>query len=449
MRLPDGVIGQGYMSTTPINLLEELVEHRNRMAGQDGETTGAGVVADWLEGIDGVEHVHLDDFEIPGWWRGDSSLQVTSPFGHKQTFDESHEIIALPGTPAGTTEARVIDTGPGTPTDFEEAGLEGAIALVSDRTPEGHSRRIHRMEKYADAVEAGAEGFVFRNFAPGSLPRTGEVGYHSRPGPIPAVSVSAEVGARLARYCEEGDLDAELSVNCRNKPTISRNVEARIGPKSDEEVLVTAHLDSHDIAEGAYDNGAGSAIAVEVGRLLSMATDELDIGIRVIVFGSEEIGLYGAYHCAATSNLDDVRAVLNIDAAGKSRDINVRTSGFDDLGGVFVEVAEELDIQYEVDNTISPHGDQWAFVEKGVPGVMVSSLVDEEGRGWGHTHADTFEKVDARDLRAQSLVVAEVAARLAAGDSGVSHRPPEEICDSIDAAYEKELRVGGRWFYDD
>lgn len=449
MRLADEVIGQGYRSTTSINLLEELVEHRNRMAGQGGETVGADVVADWLKRIDGVEGVHIDEFEIPGWWRGDSSLQVISPFEQEQIFDKSHEIIALPGTPAGTTNARVVDVGPGTSTDFEKADLDGAIALVSDQTPESYDRRIHRMEKYADAVEASAEGFVFRNSAPGSLPRTGEVGYHNRPGPIPAVSVSTEVGARLARYCEKGDLTAELSIDCRNELTTSRNVEARIGPESDEEVLVTAHLDSHDIAEGAYDNGAGSAIAVEVGQLLSMAMDELDVGIRVVVFGSEEIGLYGAYHCAATSNLDDIQAVLNVDAAGKSRDISVQMSGFDDLGGVFVDVAEELDIQYEVDGTISPHGDQWAFVEKGVPGVMVSSLVDTEGRGWGHTHADTFEKVDARDLRAQSLIVAEVAARLAAGDSGVSHRPPEEIRDSIDAAYQKELRVGGRWPYDD
>lgn len=449
MRLPDEVIGRGYTSSVPPDVLEELVEHRNRMAGQAGERAGADIVADWLEAIDGVENAHIDEFEIPGWWREQSSLHVSSPFGYEQNFDESHEIIALPGTPAGTINSRIVDVGPGTPTNFEETDLDGAIALVSDRTPEGHDRRIHRMEKYADAVEAGAVGFIFRNVAPGSLPRTGEVGYHSRPGPIPAVSVSAEVGTRLARYCEKGDLDAELVVDCRNEPTTSRNVEAVIGPESDEEVLITAHLDAHDIAEGAADNGAGSAIAVGAGQLLSLIPDALEIGVRVVIFGSEEIGLYGAYHHAATSPLEDIRAVLNVDGAGKSRDLHVQTNGFGDLGKIFVEIAEELDIQYDIDDTVSPHGDQWAFVEKGVPGVMVSSLVDEEGRGWGHTSADTFEKVDARDLRIQSLVVAEVATRLATDSSSISHRPPEEIRALIDAGYEKELRVGGRWPYDE
>jgi aminopeptidase YwaD len=432
-----------------MEFLKELVEHRNRMAGQNGETAGAMTVVDWLEEIDGIEDVHTDEFQIPGWWRGDSALQVTSPFGHEQTFDKSHEIIALPGTPAGTTDTSVVDVGPGTPADFEKADLQGAIALVSDQTPEDHGRRIHRMEKYANAVEAGAEGFIFRNYMPGNLPRTGEIGYHSRPGPIPAVSVSAEVGARLVRYYEKGDLDAEMTVDCRNESTTSRNVEARIGSELDGDILVTAHLDSHDIAEGACDNGAGSAIAIEVGRLLSIITDELDSGIRVVIFGSEEIGLYGAYHYAKSSNLDNIQAVLNIDAAGKSRNINVQTSGFNELGKVFSEVAEELDIQCEIDDTISPHGDQWAFVEKGIPGVMASSLVDEEGRGWGHTHADALEKIDPRNLRVQSLVIAEAAARLAAGDSDISHYPSEEIRDSIDAAYERELRVGGRWPYDD
>lgn len=450
MRLPDEVIGRGYTSSVPPDVLEELVEHRNRMAGQAGERAGADIVVDWLEAIDGVENVHTDEFEIPGWWRGQSSLHVSSPFGYEQNFDESHEIIALPGTPARTINTRIVDVGPGTSTDFEKTDLEGAIALVSDRTPDGHDRRIHRMEKYADAVEAGAVGFIFRNFAPGSLPRTGEVGYHNRPGPIPAVSVSAEVGTRLARYCERADLNAELVVDCRNEPTTSRNIEAVIGPESAEEVLVTAHLDAHDIAEGAADNGAGSAIAVGTGQLLSMATDELEIGIRVVIFGSEEIGLYGAYHHAATSTLEDIRAVLNVDSAGKSRDLHVRTNGFSDLGRVFVEIAEELDIQYDIDDAVSPHGDQWAFVEKGVPGVMASSLVDEEGRGWGHTSADTFEKIDARDLRIQSLVIAEAAARLATNSSSsISRRSPEEIRDLIDIGYEKELRVGGRWPYDE
>lgn len=449
MRLPDKVIGQGYTSQTPLNVLEELVEHRNRMAGQDGEIAGADVVADRFEAIDGIENVHTDEFEIPGWWRGHSSLQVKSPFGNEQTFDESHEIIALPGTPAESINTRIVNVGPGTPTDFEQADLEGSIALVSDRTPENYDRRIHRMEKYADAVEAGAVGFIFRNFAPGSLPRTGEVGYHSRPGPIVAVSVSAEVGARLARYCEEDTINAELIVDCQNEPTTSRNVEVQLGPDTDEEVLITAHLDSHDITEGASDNGAGSAIAVEVGRILSRVLDDLDVGIRVVVFGSEEIGLYGAYHYAALCNPGDIRAVLNVDGAGKSRNLHVQANGFDDLGRVFMEIAEELDIRYEIDNIVSPHGDQWAFVEKGIPGIMASSLVDEEGRGWGHTFADTFEKVDARDLRTQSLVIAEAAVRLAVDESPVSHRPPKEIRDLIDVAYEKELRVGGRWPYDD
>jgi Zn-dependent M28 family amino/carboxypeptidase len=269
------------------------------------------------------------------------------------------------------------------------------------------------------------------------------------------VSVSAEVGARLARYCEESALDVELAVDCRNEPTTSCNVEARIGPDSAEEVLVTAHLDSHDIAEGAADNGAGCAIAIEVARLLStaIAASESDLdpdcGVRIVVFGSEEIGLYGAYHYAVTSDLEGVRAVLNVDGAGKSRDLTVRTSGFDDLGDVFAAVAEELDVEHEIDDTISPHGDQWAFVEKGVPGVMAGSMTDEAGRGWGHTHADTCEKIDVRDLRAQSIVVAEVATRLATDESAVSHQSSAEIRDSIDATYERELRVGGRWHYDD
>ena len=447
MRLPDAVIGSGYRSDLPGDLLADLVEHRNRMAGSAGERAGAETLVEALAGIDGATDVGTDEFEIPGWWRGDSSLSVVGPSGTTHEFDASHEIVALPGTPAGEPAAELVDVGAGAPADFEAADLDGRIALVSDRTPDGHDRRIHRMEKYADAVEAGAAAFVFRNFAPGALPRTGEVGYHSRPGPIPAVSVSAEVGARLARYCEDAPTEASLAVDCRNEPATSHNVEARVGPDTDEEVLVTAHLDAHDIAEGAADNGAGSVIAVEVARLLA-GLDDLDTAVRIVVFGAEEIGLYGAYHYAATNPTEEIRAVCNVDGAGKSRDLAVRTSGFDDLGAVFADVAETLDVEYELSDEVSPHGDQWALVEQGVPAVMASSLVDEAGRGWGHTHADTLDKIDARDLRAQAIVVAEAAARIATGPREIEHRDPEAVREGLDDGYVRELKVGGRWHYD-
>nr|WP_227376958.1 M28 family peptidase [Haladaptatus halobius] len=320
----------------------------------------------------GAREVEINEFEIPGWWRGSSSLAVGD-----ETLTAPHEVIALPGTPSGDATGELVDVGYGLPEDFEERDLKWKIAVASSETPEGHDRWIHRMEKYAGAADVGAVGFVFRNHVEGCLPPTGEVGYHNRPGPIPAVGVSAEIGARLRRECE-GE-SATLSVDCRNELTNSRNVEAIVGPDTDDEVLVTAHVDAHDISEGANDNGAGSALVAEIGRLLGQV--ELDRRVRLVTFGSEEIGLYGAYHWAETHDLDSVKCVVNIDGAGNSRNLGVGTNGFEELGEAFEEVTDNLRVPLSTRDGISPHGDQWAFVQEGVPAVMAYSRSEGSGRG--------------------------------------------------------------------
>ncbi|MFT4890651.1 MAG: aminopeptidase YwaD [Halobacteriales archaeon] len=443
-QLPEHVIGDAYTDSVAWDLLSDLVAVGNRMAGQSGEHEGAGLVADAFADAD-LRDVEIDEFEIPGWWRGDSSLAVAGE--RPEEYAADHDVIALPGTPSGTGEGELVDVGHGTEAEFEDADLDGKIAMARSDVPEDADRWRHRMEKYADAYEAGADGFVFRNHVEGCLPPTGEIGYHDRPGPIPAVGVSKELGERLARKCEGGDPTATLQVECRNEPATSRNVEGVVGPDTDEEVLVTAHVDAHDIAEGANDNGAGSALVAEVGRLLARAEDALDTRVRLITFGSEEIGLYGAYHWAETHDLEDVKAVINVDGAGNSRTLRVGTNGFETFEDAFEAVTEGYDAPLSTDDTVSPHGDQWPFVQEGVPAVMASTTSEGEGRGWGHTHADTLDKLDPRDLRDVAIQLASAAVEVTSDDRSFERKDRAEIENALSDGYVRELKVGGRWPY--
>jgi len=444
-RLPNAAVGDAYTSTYAYDLLEDLVDIGNRMAGQEGETEGAKRVAESFRDV-GLRNVHLDEFEIPGWWRGRSSLVVDGP--SSRTCEADHEVIALPGSPSGEATADLVDVGHGRPTDFEEADLDGAVAMASSATPDDYGRWIHRMEKYCYAIDNGAVGFVFRNHIDGCLPPTGEVGYNNRPGPIPAVGVSKEVGATLERDAADG-AEVTLDVDCRNEPTTSRNVSGELGPDTDEVVLLTAHVDAHDIAPGANDNGAGTVLVAEVARLLKRVEDDLETRVRCVVFGSEEIGLRGAYHLAETIDLDAVKAVLNIDGAGRDRTLKVRTNQFAALDDLFETVTDELRVPVSVDTTVSPHGDQWAFAQEGVPGVMISSTnPNKSGRGWGHTHADTLDKIDIRDLRSHAVAVGNAVCAAAEPGREIPSRTPAETKRRIDPGYEQELKIGGRWPYE-
>lgn len=446
MTLPSSIVGDAYTSDYAWDVLERIVDIENRMPGQEGEHDGAELTAEAMREA-GLADVTITEFDIPGWWRGSASLTVDH--GGERRYDRSHQVIGLPGSIAGDVDADLVDVGYGTEAEFADTDLEGRIAMVRSDTPEGERWR-HRMEKYASAVENGAVGFVFRNHVEGCLPPTGEVGYHDRPGDIPAVGVSRELGARLERYCADGTVPAGLTVECRNQPATSMNIEGRLGPATDEEVLVTAHIDSHDIAEGAVDNGVGTALVVEVGRLLAAVEDDLETRVRFVVFGAEEIGLQGAYHWAATHDLDRVKCVLNIDGAGRSGPLKIRSNDFADIEAAFERTTDILELPMGVDGTVSPHGDQWAFVEHGVPGAMISTDSGAEGgRGWGHTHADTLDKVDPRDLRELAAAVTGATRHLAAPDRDVTARSPAEIRDALSAGYKRELHVGNRWHLDE
>ncbi|NIS35242.1 MAG: M28 family peptidase, partial [Actinobacteria bacterium] len=59
----------------------------------------------------------------------------------------------------------------------------------------------------------------------------------------------------------------------------SVNVHGTLGPDTDEEVVVLAHHDGHDVAEGALDNAAGVAVLLGAARILA----DLELGCRVRV----------------------------------------------------------------------------------------------------------------------------------------------------------------------
>lgn len=448
MSIPASIIGDAYASQRAANFLERLTDIDRRAAGLPGEAAAADLIAETFETA-GFDNVTVPEFEIPGWHRGTSRLTVGE--GSVSVYEESHELIALPRSTPGKVTGRLVDLGAGIPSRFADADIEGAVVLVSSHTPDGFGRWIHRTEKYNRAVEAGAAGFVFANRQSGCLPATGNVGGPDDPGPIPAVGVSMEVGERLSRRCDRNEPTATLETTCTNESTTSRNVEGTIGPDTDEEILLTAHMDAHDISEGATDNAVGCAVVTEVGRLLGLVESELDTRIRLVTFGSEEIGLRGSETWATGHDLENVKTVINVDGAGSSRDVELSSNGHDDLAAVFTEVAAELGVPITVDDGLSPWSDHWPFVQRGVPGALVSSSSEGASlRGWGHTHGDTLDKIDMRDLRDLIVVLTGALVTLSDPDRRVGRKSPDDVRRAAtDEGHAEGLRIANEWPWGD
>ncbi|EMA64435.1 M28 family metallopeptidase [Halorubrum lipolyticum] len=452
-------LGRTWTDGEPRRFLTDLTAIGSRMAGSEGERRAAEVVADAFEraGLSGVE---TRPFEMAAWERGDATLRLTVPGRDGAAATREFEALALPYSPAGSVAGDLVDVGYGTPAEIDEREVEGRIAVASTTTPEG-GRFVHRMEKFGYAIDAGAVGFVFVNHLDGQLPPTGSLTFGAEADAV-AVGVSKETGAWLREYAVGGESEragavgrgageseptratAELSVEASTEPGESRNVVGRAGPDTDERLLLLAHYDAHDIAEGALDNGCGIATVATAAGVLTEA--DLPIGVDVVGVGAEEVGLLGSERLAERVDLDRVKGVINVDGAGRFRDLMALAHASETAASVAEAVSLGTAQPIAVDAEPHPFSDQWPFVRRGVPALQLHSDSGDRGRGWGHTHADTRDKVDDRNVREHAMLTALLVAEFAAPERESPRLDRDDLIAALRGAdFETGMRAADLW----
>ncbi|MGQ3330575.1 M28 family peptidase [Halorubrum sp. FL23] len=448
-------LGRTWTDDGPRRFLTNLTALGSRMAGSEGERRAAAIVADAFARA-GLADIETRPFEMAAWERESATLRLTAPGRDGAATTREFEAIALPYSPAGRVTGELVDVGYGTPAEIDERAVEGRIAVASTTTPEG-SRFVHRMEKFGYAVDAGALGFIFVNHLDGQLPPTGSLTFGEEADAV-AVGVSKETGAWLREYAvdgrggdgrggaTEGDsaATADLSVEATTEPGESRNVVGHVGPQTDERLLLLAHYDAHDIAEGALDNGCGIATAVTAAAILAEAA--LPIGVDVVAVGAEEVGLLGAEELAERLDLDRIRGVVNVDGAGRFRDLVALAHASEAAAEVADAVSVGANHPITVDVEPHPFSDQWPFVRRGVPALQLHSDSGDRGRGWGHTHADTRDKVDDRNVREHAMLVALLVAEFAAPEREVDRLDRGDLIAALrEADFETGMRAADLW----
>jgi Zn-dependent M28 family amino/carboxypeptidase len=437
-------VGSIYTSQFGWNVLEDLTEYGARLGASDGERAGHERVKTAFEEL-GARDCSFQEFSMPHWDRETATLNLTVP------RERSFNCIALPGSPAGSETAEIVHLDYGIPRDFDEHDLDGKIVVARSDVPDEYDRWLHRREKYYRAYHEGASGFIYQNHVPGCLPPTGSLGGGADVlGPIPAVGVSKEVGNRLAKYAEHNRLEGELAVDVTITEGSSQNVLGTVGPDTDEEILIGAHVDGHDISEGAIDNASGVAVLCEVGRALTDIEDALETKVRLIGWGSEEFGLIGSQHYAANTDLSRVKVALNCDGGlGVAREGLVYTCGFEGLRDAVETVGQDLQHPVSTDPDLSPHSDHWPFVWRGVPGAQIRADTGDS-RGWGHTHADTIDKVDIRAIRYHAIFTTLLARHISDSTVSFNRRSVESIKNELVADdLEVPMKTAGDWPYED
>ena len=283
--------------------------------------------------------------------------------------------------------------------------------------------------------KAGAVGVLTNNWSSGFGVDKIFNAYTSK---IPTVDIALEDYGTLYRLVESGD-NPIISIETGSKdlgmaPSFNTIAEIKGTEKPDEYVMLSAHFDSWDAAQGATDNGTGTLTMMEAMRILKLVYPNPKRTILVGHWGSEEQGLNGSRafvedHPEIVSKL---QALFNQDN-GTGRIVNISGQGYQ-YAGEFLSrwlAAAPSNIKDSIKTTFpgTPGGggsDFASFVAVGAPGFSLGALNWSYFNYTWHTNRDTYDKVIFDDLKSNAILTA-IMVYMACEDNSTFPRDKADI----------------------
>jgi carboxypeptidase Q len=456
---------QAAAKITPIVMGESLLEENLRRLTDDvgGRVTGSPEMAqavDWAvaafraAGVD----VRTEEYALPhAWSEGATHLEVLGPV----SFPISLVSVGLsPATPRDGIEAPLVFIGNGTEADFARAGssLRGAILLVHtevSHTWEDLFREYDIPPPIIDrAGKAGAAAILWTGERERKLLYRHTNSPDGRLEELPQAILAREDGLRLERTAVAHPGKIRLRLTMPNKisgPVNQENVigEIRGYEKPDEIVVLGAHLDSWELGTGALDNGCNAAMVIEAARAIKASGLLPRRTIRFILFSGEEQGLLGswAYVRAHRGEMDKYRGVIIFDS-GIGRVTGYSLGGRHDIAAALQEILKPfagwgVDTQTLDATTGTDHLD---FLLEGVPTLVANQEVANYLQNY-HAASDTFDKVDIRELKLNTVLAAVTAWGIADRVEPIGKRQSRAELEALmkETGLDKELQNLDMW----
>ena len=274
--------------------------------------------------------------------------------------------------------------------------------------------------------------------------------------PPPSIAITPEQYNRIYRLSEKTDKKVSPRVEVQVRTQFHRdnldsiNVIAELpgAENSDELVMIGAHLDSTAQSLGATDNAAGSAVMIEVMRILKALDLKLARTVRLALWGGEEQGLLGseAYvkehfgdseTMRLTGQHQKLAAYFNLDnGTGKIRGVYLQ--GNDMVRPIFEDWLKPFEDMGAKTLSIRETGgtDHLSFDRVGLPGFQfIQDPVEYETRTH-HSNMDVYDRIQPGDLMQASAIIAsfvyhaanrgEMLPREPLPDPQPKEKPPEK-----------------------
>uniref|UniRef100_A0A8D2ZLN8 Carboxypeptidase Q n=1 Tax=Scophthalmus maximus TaxID=52904 RepID=A0A8D2ZLN8_SCOMX len=338
---------------------------------------------------DGLD-VHLEPVKIPHWVRGDESAEMIMPRA------KSLSILGL-GSSVGTPPE----------------GIQAEVLVVRsfDELKRRAGKAVGKIVVFNQPfVSYGGDGGLPCGLSHSICWQDYQDGVKR----VPTACITVEDAELMWRMAQRGQkIVVRLTMGAKTLPdadSFNTVAEIRGWQHPEQVVLLSGHLDSWDVGQGAMDDGGGAMISWEALSLIK------DLGLRprrtlrAVLWTAEEQGGVGAqqYYDLHKVNLSNFDLVMESDL-GTFAPVALQFTGSDAAREVMEEVVKLL---APINTTkLETHGegtDISPWMQAGAPGASLH-VADSRYFWFHHSEGDTMSVQDPQDMNLCSALWAVVA----------------------------------------
>ncbi|XP_025201208.1 carboxypeptidase Q-like isoform X2 [Melanaphis sacchari] len=403
---------KGYKGKTWAALSEFTDTFGSRLAGTPNLENSIDYMLNRLRTTN-LDNVHAERVVFTGWQRRKEFARLVSP------RVKNLAMLGLGGSVSTVPEgirAEVVVV-----TSFDDllnksSEVNGKIVVYNQPFVSYGETVKYRSKGASEASKYGAVATLIRSITPFSLntPHAGQQDYSDGVKKIPTACITVEDAELLNRMYNRGSkleiflkMDSKFFANATSRNTVA---EIKGSTDPDKIVLVSGHLDSWDVGQGAMDDGGGAFISWNSLAVLKNFGLRPKRTIRCLLWTAEEEGYIGAYAYLKShiSELEKFNLVIESDE-GTFQPYGIAFHGSDTSACIMAEVAKLFDsinattMQSTKDNVGS---DIEVFENMNIPGLSLLNR-NEKYFWYHHTEADTMavEDPDSLDLNTAMFAV--------------------------------------------
>lgn len=326
-------------------------------------------------------------------------------------FTKSLKPLAFEYSVDGDVSGEVVSAGLGTAAELKNLDLGGKIALLK-------RGEISFVDKVLNVTSKGAVGAIIYNNTDDKILGSLGTEHDIR---VPAVLLSKSEGEELVKLINKkagtkatlkiagGKSETNTSHNViasKKLATLEKTAKKAKSSGKNDILVISSHHDSVALAPGANDNASGTAMTMELARVLKNIPTDTEI--RFITFGAEEAGLVGSTHYVEhlpKKELSRIVANFNLDMVGSKDAGELILQTVDEKPNLVTKLAQEASKKLNGKPTPFKQGDSSDHVPFAKAGIPAALFIHNPPEPWYHKPEDSIDKISKTKLQDVAEIV--------------------------------------------